>query len=278
MQLETFRGRDLPTVMGLVRRSLGKEAMIVRTQVADGPKGRVVEIVAADANAVEELRRKLDGGRAAAQRAKGRRRIGPYVVALVGPPGAGKTTTAVKLALHPRGLGSKKVGLITLDTHRVGAIEELQTYAELADLPLEVVYHKREVAAALHRLRSCQVVVVDTPGRLPADPEESGWGSALAEMDADEVHLVLPAGLRLDVARTQKDRFGGAGVTHVLYSKVDELPQERGLAELAEAVGLPARWLADGHDIPGTLSPAGPRILRALGLGSDEVPATALAI
>lgn len=278
MQLETFQGRDLQAVIGQVRRTLGKDAMIVRTRVHTTDTGRTIEVVAADPEKVEALRRRLDGGLAAARRAKTRKRIGPYVVALVGPPGAGKTTTAVKLALHPRGVADKKVGLVTLDTHRVGGIEELQTYAELADLPLEVVYHKREVAGALERLRHVDVVVVDTPGRLPADPVESGWGAALAGMDPDEIHLVMPAGIRLDVARGLRDRFAGVGPTHALYSKLDEVPEDRGLAELAEALALPTRWVTDGHDVPGALAPAGPRILEALGLGGEPVPATAQAV
>lgn len=266
-QPETFRGRDLRSVMGQVRRTFGSEAMILRTQVIEGPDGKIVEVVAAPAQIVESLQRQLDGGLAAARRARTRQRIGPYVLALVGPPGAGKTTSAVKLALHPRGLGDRRVGMVTLDTHRVGAIEELQTYAEVADLPLEVVYHKREVSAAMNRLREMDVVVVDTPGRLPADKESSGWGAALSELDPDEVHLVLPAGVRLDVAQSYLDAFTGAGVTHVLYSKLDEVPGERGLAEMAQTLGLPTRWVADGHEIPGALAPAGPRILSAMGQG-----------
>jgi flagellar biosynthesis protein FlhF len=245
--------------------------MVLHTRVLERASGKIVEVVAAPANAVEALQRRLDGARAAAERAKSRARVGPYVVALVGPPGAGKTTTAVKLALHPRGLASRRVGLVTLDTHRVGAVEELQTYAEIADLPMEVVYHKREVRGVVERLRDRDVIVVDTPGRHPQDGDGSDWRAALEAFDPDEVHIVLPAGVRLEVAEEYVSRFRETGVTHALYSKLDELSEDRGLAQIAQALDLPARWVADGYEIPASLAPAGPRILGSLGLKSAEI-------
>jgi len=270
MQLETFRGQDLPSVIRHVRRTLGESAMIVRTQVAKRESGDVVEVVAAHPDALAAFERRLDGGRAAARRAKGRQRIGPYTIALVGPAGAGKTTAAMKLALHPKGLGDRTVGLITLDTYRAGAVDELQTYAEIARLPLEVVYHAREIPTALERLRECDVVVVDTPGRWD---ERAEWLSALEAVDADEIHLVLPAGLRHEVALRWCEQVRSAQVTHVLLSRLDELPADHGLAELAEALDLPARWISGGHEIPGALAPAMPRILGSLGLhGGDYTP------
>jgi flagellar biosynthesis protein FlhF len=271
MQLETFRGPDLRLVVAQVRHTLGADAMILHTRILERGGGKVVEVVAAQADAVEALGRRLDGGRAAAERARSRARVGPYVVALVGPPGAGKTTTAVKLALHPRGLSGRKVGFVTLDTHRVGAVEELQTYAEIADLPLEVVYHRREVKGVIQRMRDRDVIVVDTPGRPTSGGDGADWLGALEAFDPDEVHIVLPAGARLEVAKEYIARFRDTGVTHALYSKLDELEEDRGLAQIAQALDLPARWVADGYEIPAALAPAGPRILGSLGLKSDEI-------
>lgn len=271
MQLETFRGPDLRLVVAQVRHTLGDDAMILHTRFIERGGGKIVEVVAAPADAVEALQKRLDGSRAAAERARDRARVGPYVVALVGPPGAGKTTTAVKLALHPRGLANRRVGLVTLDTHRVGAVEELQTYAEIADLPLEVVYHRREVRGVVERMRERDVLVLDTPGRLPLGEEGTEWKAALEAFDPDEVHLVLPAGVRLEVAKAYVARFRETGVTHALYSKLDELTEDRGLAQIAQALDLPARWVADGYRIPASLAPAGPRIIGSLGLKSEDI-------
>ncbi len=267
MRLETFRGTSLSRVLVDVRRSLGDDAMVVRTLNLRENGRPVVEVVAARAEEVEAFRLQLDGGRAAAAKAKRKERIGPYTVALVGPAGGGKSSALIKLALHPRGVGRKKVGLLTLDTHRVAGLEEMQTFAEITNLPLEVVYHSREIPAAIQRLRGCEVILVDCPGRAPQeDPSE--WELALQALDPDEVHLVLSAEMRDSVALRAKSVFAPCGVTHALFTKLDHLERDAGLAELAQAVGLPTRWVADGHEIPGDLKESGPRILSALGLGA----------
>jgi len=261
MQLETFRGPDPGSVLQRVRLALGRDALVVSSRTVPGTPD-TFEVVATTPQALARLERALDGGRAAAKRARNRSRIGPYTLALIGPPGAGKTTTTMKVALHPDALGGRRVGIVTLDTYRVGALDEIQTYAEIARLPLEVVYGPEDVPGALERLRDRDVVVIDTPGRWGGDTE---WQAALAAVDPDEVHLVLPAGVRHDVARTLRRRSTGIEITHALFSKVDELDRDAGLATLAEATGLPVRWIADGHDVPGSLAPALPRILRSLG-------------
>ena len=195
----------------------------------------------------------------------GSKRIGPYIIALVGPSGAGKTSAAIKIALSPVGVGHGRVGLLTLDTHRVGAITELQTYAEIAGLPLEVVYNRFQVPDALKRLRDVDVIIVDTPGRLMDESGSRVWPDLLERIGPDEVHLVMPAGLRSDVSMAYLDRFTAVGVSHVLMTKLDDVPTDFALIKLAESTGLPARWVSDSLRIPAGLSAAGPRLLASLG-------------
>ncbi len=271
MRLETFQGRALSDVMRQVRQEMGEDAMIIRTRTLRKPGGSRVEVVAARADEVETLRRRLDGGRAAAERAKNRPRVGPYTVALVGPAGSGKTSALIKLALHPRGVGKKKVGILSLDTLKVAGLEEIQTFAEITNLPLEVVYSRREIPEAMKRLRGCDVVLVDSPGRTPGYGHElPEWQEALDLIRPDETHLVLSGGMRWDIACEIRDAFRPLQPTHVLFTQLDLLPGDRGLADLAERVGLPTRWVADGQEIPGDLKEAAPRILAALGLGDME--------
>jgi flagellar biosynthesis protein FlhF len=271
MQLETFRGRDLRSLTRHVSHFMGEDAMIVRTQKLNRPGGAVYEVVAAHGQEVEAFQHRISSERSIDLNKT--RSVRPYVIALVGPPGAGKTTAAVKIALNSGGFGGKSVGLLTLDTYRVGGVEQLQTYAEIASLPLEVIYHAREVSSAMTRLADRDVIVIDTPGRWIEDSE---WAEALDTLAPDEVHFVVPAGLRIDVAKSLKHRYDGAGVSHVLFSKLDEVPAGAGLAEVADALGLSARWISDGPDVPDALSPAGPRIFETLGLRSS--PAHTVAV
>src|SRR5688572_17599736 len=92
---------------------------------------------------------------------------GSLVIALVGPTGAGKTTTIAKLATHPSVFGERTVGLIGLDTYRIGAVDQLRTYAEIARLPFEIAYTVEDAERARQRLAKCDVILIDAPGRSP---------------------------------------------------------------------------------------------------------------
>lgn len=269
MQLETFRGRELHEVVRQVREALGDDAMIVRTHARRSPAGGSVEVVAARAEEVEALRAKLDGARAAGARARGRERTGPYVVAMVGPAGAGKTAAVMRVALELAARAGRRVGLVTLDTYRVGALVEIQTYAEIAGLPAEVAYGADDAREALQRLRDRGVVVVDTPGR-GFGRGSCAWVEILAALDPDETHLVVPAGLRPEVARSFRTAIPGLTPTHAFISKLDEAPSGSALMDMVEALDLPSRWVSDSPDIPHGLGPAEGKILAAVGISAAD--------
>jgi flagellar biosynthesis protein FlhF len=262
MVLETFRGLDLAGALASVRAHLGDDALILRTQTRHDGGVPMVEVVATTPHEIESFRARLE--REPTRIARAEREPRPEIVALVGPSGAGKTTTTVKLALHPAAFGTRSVGLITLDTYRVGALEQLQTYAEIANLPLEVVYHPSEVVGALARLADVEVILVDTPGRTPDPAAVPAWHTLLRRIGPDEVHLVIPGGVRLEVAHAAREAYAPCGPTHLLLGKLDEVPRDAGIAEIADELGLPTRWVATGQEIPLDLHPAAPRILAAL--------------
>jgi flagellar biosynthesis protein FlhF len=182
----------------------------------------------------------------------------PWFVALVGPTGAGKTTTIAKLATSAQGFAGCRVGLLGLDTYRVGAAEQLGTYAELGDLPCEIVYSDADLPGALKRLASCEVVLIDTPGRGPRNIDDAeivrNWLTAIAP---DEVHLTLPAGQLAAVSRRLLRAFASFRCTHLLATKLDEYPIEHGIFDLAIEHAHPMRWITDGQEVPADLRPAG---------------------
>jgi flagellar biosynthesis protein FlhF len=272
---ERFRGADLSRVSDRARRALGDDVMILHTRTVRDGGVPMVEVLAATADSIDRVRARLEPTPFPKQmrRADGT----PYRIALVGPTGAGKTTTAAKLAVRRGMFGAAPPGLLTIDTYRVGGMEQLATYAELASVPFEVVYDASEIDAAMKRLSSCDVVIVDTPGRSPASAElTERWRSLLDALAPDEVHLVMPASVRadlaIDVARGYRSTRAHRGATHLLLSKVDEVPRETGVADLALSLEMPARWVTDGQDVPADLKPGVARILRAYGLSVDAEP------
>ncbi|MEX2584033.1 MAG: hypothetical protein WD766_12200 [Gemmatimonadota bacterium] len=278
MNIQTFRGSDIKRVSLSAQLALGEDAMIVRTRVVRSRAGTQVEVIAAAAGDVERLRRRLDPKPLTPPPA-GARRSRPLVVALVGPTGAGKTTTLAKLAVNPAGFGAWRVGLLTIDTFRTGALEQLESYAAVAGIPLEIVYSVDEADAALDRLAGCDVVLVDSPGRSPRHPEHNtAWMELLGSIGPDEVHLVVPASMRLDAALGAFESYDALGITHLLLTKLDEVQDDIGVADAAVEFRLPTRWLTDGQEIPLDLHPAVQRILTSLAShtgGLDTLPITA---
>lgn len=270
--LERFRGADLTSVAQRARRSFGDDVMILHTRLVREGGVPLVEVMAASGTVIDRVRTRLEATPfpSSFRKPDGR----PYCIALVGPTGAGKTTTAAKLAVKNGTFGSARVGLLTLDTYRVGGMEQLSTYADLAGVPFEVVYDVSEVDAALKRLSACDVVIIDTPGRSPSSTDlTERWRTLLDAFAPDEVHLVIPATLRADLAVHAARAYGRtrahSGATHLLLTKLDEVPRETGVSDLALSLELPARWIADGQAVPADLKPGAPRILRSYGLSAD---------
>jgi flagellar biosynthesis protein FlhF len=173
------------------------------------------------------------------------------VVALVGPTGVGKTTTIAKLAANYRLREKRRVGLITVDTYRVAAVEQLRTYADIIDLPMEVVATPREMREAVARMGHLDLVLMDTAGRSPRDEVKiQELKSMLSEAEPDEVHLVLSstAGAKSLVGTAEK--FADVGTTAMVLTKLDEAHSLGHLVSLVRECNLPISYLTDGQNVP----------------------------
>jgi len=187
---------------------------------------------------------------------------GPHVVALVGPTGAGKTTTCAKLAASfALGTGIS-VGMMTLDTFRIGAVEQIKTYARIMGLPLEVVFNPGEIRGAMKRLSHCDLIIVDTAGR--SYRERGSMEELAGYFDGnwvDEVHLVLSLTTRLEDALRAIEAYRSTGYTRLLLTKVDEASNSAGAVYLRSAARVPLSYMCTGQNVPDDIELARPEVL-----------------
>ena len=179
------------------------------------------------------------------------------LVALVGPTGVGKTTTIAKLAANFRLRDKKRVGLITVDTYRIAAVEQLRTYADIMDLPMEVVSSPRDMRDAVERMRSLDLVLLDTAGRGPCDDLRiQELRALLGEAMPDEVHLVLSAASSAGTLKKTADRFAGVGAQKVILTKLDEASNLGAILSLARNSKCSLSYVTDGQNVPDDIAAA----------------------
>lgn len=199
---------------------------------------------------------------------KGRRKV----VALVGPTGVGKTTTLAKLAANFRLRDGAKIGLVTVDTYRIAAVEQLRTYAEIIDLPMKVVTTPAEMRQAMDELQGMDLVLIDTAGRSPKDePQIRELKAFLDEAHADEIHLVLSLASSLKTLETVAANFQSIGLTSLVLTKLDESLGAGSLLNVARRLKTPVSYLTTGQDVPDDIEPAQKTRMARLILGLDNV-------
>ncbi len=199
-----------------------------------------------------------------------------HIAAFVGPTGVGKTTTLAKLAARLSLRQGRRVGLVTADTYRIGAVEQLATYARILAVPFEVAGDAAALPNALSKLRGCDVVLIDTAGRAPRDDAHLSELESLLSVSAPdgtpvEAHLVLSVaagGRAFDRAAT---RYGRLRPTSLVLSKLDEAEGAGSAVDLltTRAPG-PVSLLTFGQDVPDDLCEATPANLAAACLGDWE--------
>lgn len=196
------------------------------------------------------------------------------LIALVGPTGVGKTTTIAKLAANFHLRDRRKVGLVTVDTYRIAAVEQLRTYADIIDLPMEVVTTPREMRRAVASLSDMEVILMDTAGRSPRDEVKiQELRSMLQEAQADEVHLVLSSVSGLMSLKRTAERFQRVGVTSLILTKLDEATGLGNLVPLLRSCRLPLSYVTNGQNVPDDIAAADRRSLAKAVMGIESMDA-----
>ncbi len=181
---------------------------------------------------------------------------GPKAVALVGPTGVGKTTTLAKLAARFQIAEKKRVALVTLDTYRIGAVDQLRTYAEILGLPLRVAGTAAELERALAREAGADLVLIDTVGRSYRRAGEVEALQSFLSVGGIETHLVLSATTKRADLLDALERYRAVGYQRLILSKLDETRCFGPAVEACRVAGVPLAYFATGQEVPDDLEEA----------------------
>lgn len=176
---------------------------------------------------------------------------GCKTVAFIGPTGVGKTTTIAKLAANFSLKEGYKIALITADTYRIAAVEQLKTYADIIGVPIEIVYTPDELKAALYRHRDKNLVLVDTAGRSPHNSYQLADLQALLAVDPYiETHLVLSTTTKYKDALEIVNKFSQCSPQKFLFTKVDEASNFGIILNLLYQYPTTLSYLTTGQNVP----------------------------
>jgi flagellar biosynthesis protein FlhF len=177
------------------------------------------------------------------------------VVHFVGPTGVGKTTTIAKLAAEQSIKQGRKVGFITSDTYRIAAVDQLRTYANILNVPLEVVFSPMDLPRAFKQLEERELIYMDTAGRnFRSELHVSEVHSLLQTSEDSETVLVLSlTGKTKDMAAVA-DHFSKFGVRKVLFTKLDETSVYGAIFNLIMNFGMYPTYWASGQTVPDDIS------------------------
>jgi flagellar biosynthesis protein FlhF len=173
------------------------------------------------------------------------------VVALVGPTGAGKTTTIAKLAAHAALVERRRVAVITVDNYRVGGVDQIRTFADLIGIPLVVADHPDQLSTCVDDLADRDLILIDTAGRSPRDRaaiDELAIG--LQNLEDIEVHLTIPAATPAVILDDLHQRYRPLQPRRILFTKLDETDPTPLLADAPSRLGLPLTWVTTGQQVP----------------------------
>ncbi len=179
---------------------------------------------------------------------------GPKVIFFLGPTGVGKTTTIAKIASSFRVEHKKKVALLTADTYRIAAAEQLRTYANILEVPFRVVYTANEIASAVEDFREYDYILVDTTGHSPNNEAQcESMNDLINSVDTTaqkEVFLVLSASTKYRDLMKIADTYKGIADYKLIFTKLDETSTLGNIYNLKLYTGATLSYVTCGQNVP----------------------------
>ncbi len=173
------------------------------------------------------------------------------IVFIVGPTGVGKTTTIAKLAANMSFLEGKDIALITLDTYRVSAAQQLRTFAEIIGIPISVVFNPGDLSGAIEQYQDKDIIFVDTAGRSPYENTHMGeLKEFVAAAHPDETVLVLSMTTDSEELINIYRQFASIGIDKIIFTKLDESQSYGRILNTIYHTGKPIAYFTIGQNVP----------------------------
>ncbi|GHS94670.1 hypothetical protein AGMMS50276_07880 [Synergistales bacterium] len=183
--------------------------------------------------------------------------LGGRKVMLIGPTGVGKTTTIAKLAAMQALWDHKNVLLLTSDTYRIAAVDQLRTYAKILGVPIEVIFEVESFPGILEKHADAELILLDTAGRGQKDRKNLDTCEVLYDaFKPDAIHLVLAANMKYKDMRDVVKRMSVVPISRVIFTKIDETADYGSLLSVIKMLGSPVSFLTTGQNVPNDIEVA----------------------
>ncbi len=177
------------------------------------------------------------------------------VIFFVGPTGVGKTTTIAKVASYFILNQGLKVALITADTYRIAAVEQLKTYANILNIPIKVIYNENEIKEAIESFKDYDLVFVDTAGRSHKnDQRQMELAKLLNMVDKKEVYLVLSAATKYKDLKNITKKYSDICDYKIIFTKLDETLSYGNILNTKLLTGAKLSYVTFGQSVPEDIS------------------------
>lgn len=199
---------------------------------------------------------------------------GPRIVFFIGPTGVGKTTTIAKLAGRYCVEEKKKVTLLTADTYRIAAAEQLRTYANILETPFRIIYTPEEMQAAVEDYWDCDYIFIDTAGRSHQNTDQlekmKEMVAALKRPESYQVFLVLSATTKYRDLQKIADCYGKIADFELIFTKLDETEAVGNLLNMKLYTDAPIAYVTCGQNVPDDMEAFDPQKTVKQILGGKE--------
>ena len=197
----------------------------------------------------------------------------PKIVFFIGPTGVGKTTTLAKIASKHKLEDGAKIAMITADTYRIAAVEQLKIYANILSVPVEVIYEVTELKDTIEKFSQYDLILVDTAGRSHKNLEQcqdvKDLISSIPEYET-EVYLVLSATTKYKDMQMIVDTYSDIPDCRLIFTKLDETSAYGIILNMKLKTGLSLSYTTYGQDVPDDISIMDPQMIAKQLLGGSE--------